>query len=930
MAGGVLCAQAPRPRITSEITSSESATLPGSLHPLARPQNDAGRMPGNSRLNGISIYFNRTAAQQADLNGLLAAQQDPHSPQFHQWLTPEQFAARFGMAQSDTDKVQTWLQQQGFSVDPVARSRNMIRFSGTAAQVESAFRTEMHYYNAAGGRHFAPSTALSVPAAIAPAIAGIRNLHDLRPRPQHVTARAAFTSSQSGSVFFAPPDIATVYDVKPLTSAGINGSGQAIAVVGQSAVSLSDIEHFQSAAGLTKKDPTMTLVPGTGTSTVISGGDEAESDIDLEWAGALATGATINFVYVGSDTNFSVFDSLQYAVEQKLAPIISFSYGSCETELTNADTAVLEGVNQQASAQGQTIIVASGDQGSTACAADTNLSAAQQEAIAVNYPASSAYVTSMGGTAIDQTNTAYLTAGQGYWTAQGSSDIVSSALKYIPEVVWNDDDTQNGISSTGGGASVLVGKPSYQAALTPADGARDVPDISIYSSPNFPGFLFCTSDQSMWNTTQTPAQRASCNSGFRDSSSKDLTIAGGTSFAAPIFAGMLALINQKAGYTNGQGLINPVLYTLAADSSTYESAFHDITSGNNNCTAGPSFCSSTDGFSAGTGYDQVTGLGSLDLANLVAAWPVKGSAALIPTTTTILASNTNPNSGTSVNFTITVTANSTSVPTGTVSVAVDGGTANTQTLDSKGTYTLTTSFTTAGSHQVTASYSGDSTFAASTGGAAVVNIATGSSGKGNFTLGATPPTLTVKQGTSGDETIMVTPGGGYTGTVLLNFSTSNDTALQNLCYAFTTMDNSGQGSAAVTGTAAVTSTFTLDANASDCSSTAGVAKPGLRPLRTLMAGRGTPPQPAPGRLPAEAAFAGLLLAGFLGRYARRFRSAAWVLVLAAAGLALSACSSSSFTLAQNPPKGNYTITVAGADSVTTTNTANTTFTLTIN
>ena len=177
MASGFLAAQSPAPRLRTEINTSEQSMLQGSLHPLAQPQNDAGRMPGSARLNSISIYFNRSQAQQADLEALIAAQQNPSSSQYHRWLTPDQFAARFGMAQSDLDKVQTLLQQQGFSIDSIARSHNMIRFSGTVAQVEAAFATQMHYYQSGGVRHFAPSTALSLPAALAPAVSGIRNIN---------------------------------------------------------------------------------------------------------------------------------------------------------------------------------------------------------------------------------------------------------------------------------------------------------------------------------------------------------------------------------------------------------------------------------------------------------------------------------------------------------------------------------------------------------------------------------------------------------------------------------------------------------------------------------------------------------------------------------------------------------------------------------
>jgi subtilase family serine protease len=262
-------------------------------------------------------------------------------------------------------------------------------------------------------------------------------------------------------------------------------------------------------------------------------------------------------VYKGSNRSFGVFDSVQYAVDERIAPIISISYDSCETELSSNDLTVLEGIMSQGATQGQTIVVASGDQGSTGCNGDTNLTTAQQEAVAVDYPASSAFTTGLGGTEIDPSNQAFITAGLGYWQAKGSSDVVSTALKYIPEVVWNDDSTGNPLSATGGGASALVSRPSWQSGVPGiASGSkRLVPDVSLYSSPGLPGYLYCTSDQSNWaqGTLTAPAQQASCNSGFRDSSTGYLTVAGGTSFAAPIFAGMVALINQKAGYTTGQG-----------------------------------------------------------------------------------------------------------------------------------------------------------------------------------------------------------------------------------------------------------------------------------------------------------------------------------------------------------------------------------------
>jgi len=929
MGAATLVAQAQAPRISREISSAQVSTLKGSLHPLAQSRFDAGRVPPETRIGGISMVFSRSAAQQADLDALLAAQQSPASPLYHQWLNPDQFAARFGMAQADLDTVANWLGQQGFSIDTVARSRNLIRFSGNVRQVEQAFQTQMHYYTVGGARHFAPSSELSLPSALAGVVAAVGNLNDFRPKSQVVLnktapARTAFTSSVSGNVYFAPGDIATVYDIKPLYHSGYTGAGQTIAVVGQSAIAVTDIENFQSAAGLTVKDPALVLVPNTGTATYVSG-DETESDLDLEWSSAIAPGADVTLVYTGSNTNDGAFDALQYAVDQKIAQVLAVSYGACEPELAGYS---LESTFQQAAAQGQTILAASGDQGSTACYVSpttTNPSLAIQQEQAVNYPASSPYVTGMGGTEIIPADD--LSTNPSYWVAQSSTDVLTSAIAYIPEVTWNDDSSTYGLSATGGGASSLFSKPSWQTGVAgiPADSKRDVPDLALYSSPNYPGYIYCTSDTSAWSSSQ----RASCNSGFRDATSGALTVAGGTSFAAPIFAGMLALINQEQGYTGGQGLINPTLYTLAANSATYASAFHDVTNGSNDCTAGSTYCTSAAGFSAAAGYDQATGLGSVDLANLVAAWPASSSS-LIGTTTTVAASSTAPLVNVSDNFTISVTSDTGStVPAGTVSIVVDGGTPITgNTLTANGTFVYSKAFTTAGTHQVIAQYSGDATHAASTGFVAV-NIAATSSGGGTFALAATPATLTVTSGATGTEAITVTPAGGYTGTVLLSFATSNDTALTNLCYEFTTTLNNGNGSVVVSNASAVATQLIFDTKASDCAS----AKPrtvGGQPLHRLGSGntrRSSNPNPAP----LGIAFAGLLMAGFLGRKARRFSALAGLFALLSLGLAVTACGGSiSSTTVSNPPSGTYTITVTGRDSASSTiPSATTTFTFVI-
>jgi subtilase family serine protease len=956
LAATSVAAQTPAPRIRAEVNVSQMSLLKGSQHPLAQAQNDAGRMSSDVRLNGMSIVFNRSAAQQADLEALIAAQQNPASPLYHQWLSPDQFGARFGMAQTDIDKVQSWLLQQGFSIDSVARSKNLIRFSGTVGQVEQAFQTQMHFYTVGGEKHYAPATTLSVPAAIASSVATIANLDDFRPRAMHIRSttaqtKPAFTSGQTGNVFFAPGDIKLIYDLNPLLKAAVNGAGQSIAIIGQSSVATSDIENFENAAGLSVKDPTMVIVPGSG-SPMMFPGDESESDLDLEWSGAIAPGAEIFFVYTGSSTNFGVFDSLQYAIDEKIGTIISLSYGACEPTVSATAASALEAVVSQGIAQGQTILAAAGDSGSTACYVSpttTSPTLSTQEELAVSYPASSQYVTGVGGTEISQTNSAYYTAGSAYWAGpSGTSDVVTSALQYIPEVVWNDSvsNVQGGstsLSAGGGGASTLyTSKPSWQTGVPgiPSDSARDVPDVSLFSSPAFVPYIYCSSDPSSFSTGQV----ASCNSGFRDSATGDLTLAGGTSFATPIFAGMVAILNQQKGYTTGQGLLNPELYKLASNSATYAAAFHDVTSGNNECPSslGSSYCSGngTSHYSAGTGYDQATGLGSVDLSNLATAWPASTATPLIATTTTATAATAAPNVSTNDIVTISVAqVGGTGTPTGTVNLSIDGsgssygtGALTPVTLTSNGTVTYTANFTTAGVHTIVAQYAGDGTNAPSTG-SAVITVGGTSSGKGTFTMGFTPATLTVSQGSEGTESLAITPAGGYTGTVNLTYTTSNDTALTNLCVFAGTGTNTN-GSITVAGTTAATGQITIDTNAADCVSTTGgaVKAHGLHVIPhangSQKASNQVPKRSNP--IPAGIAFAGLLLAGFLGRSNRKLRQLACVIGLASLGLMISACGGgTSGNTVSDPPKGTYTITFAGTDSTTSTITAQSAFSLVI-
>jgi hypothetical protein len=922
-------AQKPQPRISGEVNSSQRVVIPKSQPPITKSAEDLGRLSPATRLGGLSLVFSRSAAQEADLQALIAAQQNPSSPQYHAWLTPDQFAARFGMSDADLAKAQTWLEQQGFSVDGISRSRNRITFSGTSAQAEAAFGVEMHNYRANGETQHAPSGDLSLPAALSSVVQGVANLSSFRPHSHMVAKRGVtapsprFTSGQTGNHYLTPADISTIYDIKAAQNAGYTGAGQSIAIMGQSAVVLSDIENFQSAAGLTKKDPTMILVPNSGTSAV-STGDEEESDLDLEYSGATAPGATIYFVYAG--VNDSVTDSIAYAVDEDIAPIISTSYGLCETELSSMDYSSQNGVLAQAAAQGQTVIAATGDDGSTDCYVgstnpqDTDLTMAQQQALAVDFPASSQYVTAMGGTEFSAADIA--TTNTTYWAASSGSDVLSSALSYIPEQIWNDDSSTIGISAGGGGASVLTSHPSWQTGvpgIPSSPSTRLLPDISLAASPNNPGYLYCSSDFNGTGIT------GSCSNGFRDSTNTNLTVAGGTSFTVPIFAGMVAMINQATNST-GQGVVNPNLYALATNPGTYASAFHDVTTGNNACLAGTGYCTSaaanTSLYAATPGYDEASGLGSLDFNNLLTAWKAAafpGSSPLLASTTTLTAATTGPASGAADAITITVASGSTAssiAPTGAVTVLIDGTPASSSPTLSGGVATYSFSSSIDGQHVIRVTYSGDSVYAASTN-TLVLNVGA------SFSLSGT--NITASSAGSGTSTITITPNGGYTGTI--GWTVAASSSLSTACYSI--------ANTVVSGTAPVTATLTINTSASACAganlstgngakhkfaTTGSQARRGQAPAHPISPGTGT-----------GIALAGLLFCGLWGSRSRKMRLFIALAVVSVATLSTFGCSSSSNTTPtnQNTAAGTYSLTITGADTVSSALTAATTITLTV-
>ncbi len=530
------------------------------------------------------------------------------SANYHKWLTPEQYADQFGLSTADIQRAARWLRQQGFSNVIPARSRTLITFSGSAAQVESAFHTSIHQYVVNGNTHYANTSEPSLPGSFRGVVLGITGLNDFRPRPRVIVKHVHpnFTSEISGKHFLAPDDFATIYDIQGLYGSGITGAGQSIAIVGQSDLSRDtnhgneyDVMTFRNISNLPQVSLRVILVPGDQDPGIVKG-DVDEANLDVEWAGAVAKNAGL--IYVNSQN--ALFNALQYAVDQNLAPVISVSYGLCEAQLSSSDINTLSTLTQQANAQGQTIVASSGDSGPADCdySADPNNPVkSATHGYAVDMPASLPYVTGMGGNEFSEGDD---TGATQYWSGTNNGNN-GSALSYIPEMVWNDTATGGFLAASGGGVSKVFSKPSWQTgAGVPADGQRDVPDLALNASADHDGYLICS--------------QSSCVTGYRKSD-QTLTIIGGTSAAAPTFAGIMALIAQKTN--DPQGNVNQYLYSLAASAPT---AFHDITTGNNMvpCTAGSTDCPASGmiGYSAGPGYDVTTGLGSVDAAALVAAW----------------------------------------------------------------------------------------------------------------------------------------------------------------------------------------------------------------------------------------------------------------------------------------------------------------------
>jgi subtilase family serine protease len=729
-----LCAQThPARLVIAPVDDAKRMTLHGTVHPLAQARYDRGEVDDSLPAARVLLLLNRPADREAELQKFLVDVHRRGSGSYHQWLTPQQFGARFGPADSDIQAAEGWLRSRGFSVSRVTKSKQFIEFSGTVGQLRNAFHTQIHQYDVNGEAHYANATDLSIPAALGSLVRGVSPLNNFRAQPlirnagpalySRATKRATpewtitnpFGTPNPYAYPVAPEDLATQYDLNPLYQAGVNGTGQTIGIINESNIDLSLVAAYQQLFGLAN-NPTQVVIDGDDPGTL--NGVDTEAYLDVEVSGAIAPNATVNlYIADGGDLVDPLELAAIRAIEDNQASVLSVSFGSCEAGLGNAGNQFWSGLWEEAAAQGQTVFVSSGDSGPYC-----NYGFYMQ----VSGIASTPWNIAVGGT--DFYYSDYATGGASATTLwnQTNDSQQGSLIAPLPEQAWNDpfgldvisDGIQRGeIFAGGGGASSCstqnsnsicasgYAKPSWQMGTgVPDDGVRDIPDISLFASngANLSAYPIC-------------AFPGECAAGVND---VEVSLTGGTSASSPAMAGIMALVNQKYGR---QGQANFTLYPLAQQQP---SAFHDITLGGNQslCSSGMTDCVlnangyyGTTIYPSGAGYDLATGLGSVDANALVNDW---NSITFLPTTTKLTLSSTKITHGTPVTVTTSVAPTSgTGTPTGGVAIATTSPSPASQgqtvlTLNG-GTASSSVDFFPGGYYNVSASYSGDATFGSS-------------------------------------------------------------------------------------------------------------------------------------------------------------------------------------------------------------------------
>lgn len=718
-------------RIRAVPDDSHTVILRGNRPPLARAEYDAGAAAPGLRMEKMILALDSSDEQKQALDQLIAAQQDPASPQYQKWLTADEFADQFGVSENDVDQVTAWLESHGFSIDEVPTGQRTIVFSGTAAMVESAFHTQIRQYRVNGELHYANASDPQIPEALAGVVKGTVTLHDFRRKSMRTEKLAAPDFTSGGSSYLAPADFATIYNLGLLYSGGYDGTGKSIAIVGRTNINMPDVQTFRNYFGLAANNPQI-IVNGSNPGV---NSDEDEAVLDVEWSGAVAKGASIKFVVSASTYATDGVDlSAQYIVSNLTAPVMSTSYGSCEAAMGSTELMFYKNLWQQAAAEGISALVSAGDSGAAGC--DTAGETTAVGGKAVNGLCSSIYSVCVGGTQFNDTAN-YST----YWLSSSNTTTKGSAISYIPEIAWNQSGSVSGGSglwATGGGASAVYAKPQWQTGPgVPADGMRDVPDISLASSTH-DGYLVVENG--------------------------NLYLIGGTSASSPTLAGILAIVNQKTG--SAQGNPNPTLYALAAlqaKGTSGHAYFHDVISGSNTVPG-------VTGYGAGTGYDQTTGVGTVNATNLVNYW----TDAVVTVAPSMNANMTVPSltirqgaSGTST-ANVTVAGGFSNAVTLAVSGAPAGVTARlaSSSLSAPGSgssvLTITVGATVApGTAQITVTATGGGLTSAG-----IVNLTIVPA----FTLTTNLAVVTVQQGSSGPVTLTSAIASGFSGAVVLTAS----------------------------------------------------------------------------------------------------------------------------------------------------------------
>jgi pseudomonalisin len=729
--GGMLSSAALAQR---SINEADRVTRHGNVHPMARAEFDRGSADLTLPMENMILLLSPRASAKAELDTLLADLQNPKSPNFHHFLTPQEFGLRFGPTDQDIADAANWLKSHGFRIEEIGNGKLWINFSGNVEQVERAFQTNIRQYEVHGEIHYANATNPSIPRAFSGLVEGVVSLHDF-PLKHDANLRQLPPNANlvGGSNALAPGDFATIYNLTPLYNAGIDGTGQTIAIVGRTDIVLGDVQFFRSNFLLPAKDPV--FIHNLNPPGDLKGNEELEADLDVEWSGAVAKNATIDFVISKSThTSDGVNLSAQYIVNNNLAPVMSTSFGLCEQSLGATGNTFWNNLWTQAATQGITAIVSTGDSGAAGCDADTALTGTVQ---AVSGISSTPNNVAVGGTEFND-------GAGGFWAAANNPDS-SSALGPIPEIVWNESGTipvtGKDLFATGGGVSTLYAKPAYQAGPgVPADGFRDVPDVALNSAAHTPYLII------QGHTANVTG----------------LVGASGTSAAAPSFAGIMALVVQKTG--TPQGNANNVLYSMARTQfAGGATVFNDVTSGNNTVPG-------VAGFSAGVGYDDATGWGSVNAANLVNTWNNNSpdfTLSASPTSQSVIQGN-------STSYSAIVTAQN--GYTGTVSFTVSGLPAGASltpapaSVTNSGTSTITILTTTAtplGNYPLTITASdGVLSHIAS------VTLIVTSNAPADFTLSATPSSQTVTAGINAGYQVNVGSVAGFTGLVNLSVSVS--------------------------------------------------------------------------------------------------------------------------------------------------------------